>query len=195
MTATAGTHDATLSPTRPPRYPWHLTALVVAAILWGTTTSFTKYLLDVFPPITLLVLELAMVNVVLWPLVLLRRRLRGRTPRRTPGPAQPSRSSPTRPAMWKLAVLGLLEPALTYGGLTIGLTATSAANASLLGSFETPFVVLLALVLWRERLTWRRTAGMIVAVGGVAVLDDVRHLFALNTGDLLILGGALTAAA
>jgi drug/metabolite transporter (DMT)-like permease len=202
MTATAVNRDATVPYARRPRYPWHMAALVIAAILWGTTTSFTKYVLGVFPPITLLIIELALVNVVLWPLVVLRRRLRRRGGRGILGPAPPTSTQPpstqpppTRPALWRLAVLGLLEPALTYGGLTVGLTVTSAANASLLGSFETPFVVLLAVVLLRERLTWRRAIGTIVAVAGVAVLDDVRHLFALNTGDLLILGGALTAAA
>jgi drug/metabolite transporter (DMT)-like permease len=156
-----------------------MAALITAALLWGTSTSLTKYLLDVFPPITLLIIELALVNLFLWPVVALRRRAR----------------RPVRPALGRLALLGLLEPAFTYGGQTVGLTATSAANASLLASFEAPFVVLLCVILLRERPGRRRLLGVILAVVGLAVLDDVRHLFALNIGDLFILGGAMAAAA
>ncbi|MGB2571032.1 DMT family transporter [Micromonospora citrea] len=157
------------------RRPWHLAALVVAALGWGSSAAFTKYALDGFPPITLLVVQLVVANLILWPALAVR------------GMRRPS-------APWRFALLGFFEPALAYTGLTLGLGYTTAANASLLSSLESCFVVILAALFLGERIGRRSAFGLALAVIGVAVLNRADSVNAVSVGDMLIMGGALSAA-
>ena len=50
-------------------------------------------------------------------------------------------------------VLGLFEPALAYLGQTAGLTRTSATNGALIMGLECVFVVILAALVLRERIS------------------------------------------
>src|SRR5580658_3040421 len=53
------------------------------------------------------------------------------------------------------ALLGFFEPGLAYAGLNFGLAYTSAVNGALLDGLESCFVVLLAVLVLRERLSRR----------------------------------------
>ncbi|MFI6394176.1 DMT family transporter [Nonomuraea sp. NPDC050540] len=154
--------------------------LIVAAVGWGAATTATKYALDGFGPLTLLVVKLAAATAVLWAVLLLRGRRDG-----APGP-------------WRFALLGLFEPALAYGGLTLGLTFTTATNASLLGATESAFVLVLAAMFLKERIRSRSVLGLVLALLGVLVLDggSFGNGFGsgFNAGDLIVLGGSLAAA-
>ncbi len=59
------------------------------------------------------------------------------------------------------ALLGLMEPALSYLLYDLGLARTSAIHAALLESLEAPFVVILGVVLLREKVR----AALVVALG------------------------------
>ncbi len=162
-----------------------MAALVVAAAMWGVATSGTKYALAGFAPLTLLAVQLAAATVVLW-IVLALRGLRSGTGWR-----------PVRwtPAQWRLPlVLGLLEPALAYVADTVGLSRTSAANASVIIGLESTFVVLLAAVFLRERITRNLTLAVVAGLLGLIALEQVSWLTGPGMGDLLVLGGALSAA-
>lgn len=152
-----------------------LALLVVAAALWGLATTGTKYALGGFGPVTLLTVELVAASVALW-LVLL---VRGYRP----------------PRSWRrVAILGLLEPAVAYLAQTVGLDHTSAANGAVLVGLESAFVVVLALVFLRERLTGSVCTAVVLALVGLMVLEGGSWVSGPGVGDLLVLGGALSAA-
>ncbi len=152
-----------------------LAGLVLAAALWGGATCVTKYALAGFGPLTLLGTALVMAAVVLRVAVLVRGR--------------------AAPPVWRLALpLGLLEPALAYVLDTVGIERTSAANASVLTGLESAFVVLLAAVFLRERITRLLGLALLGGLAGLLALERVGWFTGPGTGDLFVLGGALSAA-
>jgi len=153
-----------------------LAALITASLFWGTAVSVTKYALRGFGPITLLAISLIAGTAVLWTIVI----LRGHRP----------------PPPWRRAVLlGLFEPALAYTGDLLGLARTSAANGALLSGLESVFIVLLAAVFLRERITGRIAAALALALAGVATLEGTGSFAGAGLGDLLVLAGVFSAAA
>jgi drug/metabolite transporter (DMT)-like permease len=88
----------------------------------------------------------------------------------------------------------LFEPALAYGGLTLGLTYTTATNASLLGATESCFVLVLAAVFLKERIRSRAVLGLVLALLGVLMLDGGHFGTGFNAGDLIVIGGSVAAA-
>ncbi len=150
-------------------------ALVVAAASWAAAISGTKFALGGFGAVTLLGVELVAAALVLWVFVLIR--------------------GVRLPAPWRYAIaLGLLEPCVAYLGDTLGLQRTSAANASVIGGTEALFVVILAAVFLRERITVSSCLAVSVGLFGLVVLERADGLTGPGMGDLLILGGALSAA-
>lgn len=149
--------------------------LIAAAVGWGCATTATKYALAGFGPVTMLSIKLAAAAAVLWAVLLVRG---ARTP----------------PAKRRLALLGLMEPALAYGGLTVGLTFTTATNASLLGVTESCFVLGLAAVFLRERIRSRSLLGLVLAVAGVLALSGGDFGSGFNAGDLIVVAGSAAAA-
>jgi drug/metabolite transporter (DMT)-like permease len=152
------------------------TAIVVAALLWGSAGTFIKYALGSWQPVTLLMVQLAGANLVLWTALFLHGY---RWPR----------------AHWRrLIVLGTLEPGLCYALITLGLQRTSAANSAVLSGMESFFVVTLAAVFLREPLGRRSLLGLAAAICGVLVLEGTAGARLPGTGDLLVLAGILCAA-
>jgi len=153
-----------------------LAALIIASLFWGTAVSITKYALGGFGPITLLTISLIAGTAVLWTVVILRGH--------RPGPS------------WRRALLlGLFEPALAYAGDLLGLARTSAANGALLSGLESVFIVLLAAVFLRERITGRIALAVGLALIGVTALEGAGAFSGAGLGDLLVLAGVLSAAA
>jgi O-acetylserine/cysteine efflux transporter len=153
-----------------------LAALIIASLFWGTAVSVTKYALRGFGPITLLAISLIAGTAVLWMIVILRGR--------------------RQPPSWRHAVLlGLFEPALAYAGDLLGLARTSASNGALLSGLESVFIVLLAAVFLRERITGRIAVALALALAGVAALAGTGSFGGAGLGDLLVLAGVLSAAA
>jgi drug/metabolite transporter (DMT)-like permease len=94
---------------------------------------------------------------------------------------------------WKiLAVLGVLGVGafntLTYTGLKY----TTATNGALLNSVIPILIIAISFVFFRERVTWRKGAGVLVSLAGVATIisrgdaQTLLHL-RLNPGDLWVL--------
>jgi drug/metabolite transporter (DMT)-like permease len=155
--------------------------IVTAAFSWGVGIVTTKVALEELAPLDVLGFELIVGAAVVWGALLAR------------GSAGAGGF-----AGWRgFAVLGLLEPGLSYALGDFGLDKTGAADGALLVASETLFVVVLARLVLSERLT-RRTAiavavGFIgsLAIGFGAVGDSRTNL----PGDLLVLGGTAAAAA
>ncbi|MET0235137.1 MAG: DMT family transporter [Kibdelosporangium sp.] len=150
--------------------------LVLAAIGWGSATTATKYALDGFGPTTLLVVKLAAAAIVLAVVLAIR-------------------GFPKVERKGRLAWLGLFEPTLAYGALTVGLSYTTATNGSLLGASEACFVVALAAVFLKEKIGARSLIGLLLAFVGVLLIEEVFSVSpAFNVGDIIILAGNLAAA-
>lgn len=141
----------------------------------------SKGLLAVLPPLTLLVVQLLASIAFLWIAVFcLRLRVRLDRPAR------------------RASLSGLLEPGLSYCVGIAGLALTTASNASLIGTTEPLFILLLAWLLLRERIGGG-VVGLALLAGlglGLVVLPDIRNGGGEGSslGDALVVLGTLFAA-
>ncbi len=156
-------------------------SLTSATAFWGIATVISKALLASVPPITFLVIQLAPSVCVLWVLVLARGML-----------------SVTWPGLLPLALLGLLNPGLSYTLSMLGLTKTTASVATLLWAAEPALIVVTAWLLLQETITTRFLTATAAAACGVLLVSGI-----VGGGDLanangygaaLILGGVLCCA-
>lgn len=108
-------------------------ALIMSALLFGAATPLAVYALRALSAFDLLAVEIGSATVTLWLALAV------------VGPRTSKR--------WRVyALLGCLEPALSYVLYNLGLARTSASHGALLESLDALFVVILAAVLLRERL-------------------------------------------
>lgn len=158
-----------------------VTAMVGSAACWGGATVATKGALEVFPPLTLLLIQLGASVTALWSAVLLLRLRVG-----PPGPALRAGST------------GLLEPGLAYAVGVPGLALTTAGNASVVAALEPVLIVLLVWALFGMRPGRLVAAAVVAAVAGVCLvsLPEGSGLGGGDTrGDALVLLGTAFAAA
>jgi len=150
--------------------------LALAAVSWGASAVTSKYALGGIAFTDLLIVELVVGLSLLTGFGLVTGNLR-RTPR------------------WRLyAVLGLFEPALAFALFDAGLVHTGATDGALLVALENVFAVLIAVVFLRERPGAGLYAALALGFGGtVLVSAEGGSTGATIGGDLLVLGGALTA--
>jgi drug/metabolite transporter (DMT)-like permease len=127
--------------------------LVAAAASWGVGTVVTKQVLDDVAPLTLLPIQLAASCAFL-----LAVSLAGRT--------RITWSQQLR----RLTALGVLNPGLAYTLGLVGLTSISASMSVLLWATEPVLILLLAVILLRERVSGGLLAAMAVAVFGVLLV-------------------------
>ncbi len=150
----------------------HSLALILAAACWGIGTAVSKQAVAEIPPLTLLPVQLA-ASVGLLSLVARRRGehlVRGRDGRR-------------------LARLGLLNPGLAYALSLLGLAQISASLSVLVWALEPVLILVLAVLLLRERPGLAVVALSAVAVGGLMlVLYDPAASGAIQ-GILLTMAG------
>jgi drug/metabolite transporter (DMT)-like permease len=156
-------------------------SLVLASAFWAVATVISKELLASVPPITFLVRQLAPSVLALWLLVI---------------------AKGAQPARWRgllpLALIGLLNPGLSYTLSMLGLTRTTASVATLLWAAEPALILAMAWLLLREAITIRLVALTAAAGCGVLLVSGL-----LNAGDpaagsasgaALILGGVVCCA-
>lgn len=156
-------------------------SLTLACALWGVATVIAKSLLGTVPPITFLVMQLVPSVVLLWLLVAARG---------------------VRSVRWNgvgaVALLGLLNPGLSYMLSMLGLTMTSASVATLLWAAEPALIVATAWLLLREKVSARFLAVLAAAGGGVLLVSGVADSGGLagatGQGAALILAGVLCCA-
>jgi drug/metabolite transporter (DMT)-like permease len=73
-----------------------------------------------------------------------------------------------------LAVLGVANNALYLGLNYVGMRSISAGLSALIISANPVLTVVLAAVFLNERMTWRKTAGLLLGIGGVAFIVQGR---------------------
>src|SRR6476469_278721 len=154
-------------------------SLTLSAALWGIATVISKDLLASVPPITFLLIQLVPSVCVLWVLVLATGTVRwhGFVP---------------------LALLGLLNPGLSYTLSMLGLTKTTASVATLLWAAEPALIVVTAWFLLHETITGRFLIATVAAACGVLLVSGIVGggdlASASGHGAALILGGVLCCA-
>lgn len=152
-------------------------AAILSAGCWGSATVMSKGILEYLPPLTLLVIQLTASITVLWVAVFVLR-LKVRLDQRTR----------------RASLSGLLEPGIAYTVGTAGLALTTASNATLIGSAEPLFVIILAWLVLRERIGSPMLGLALVVTCGIAlvVLPDIRGGGAGSVlGDTLVTLGTL----
>ncbi len=156
-------------------------ALVLASALWAGGTILAKHLLSSVPPLTLLVIQLVPSVLVLWILVLVRG-----VPLIPLGKALP------------IALIGLLNPGLSYTLSMLGLAQTPASVATLLWAAEPALIVVMAWLVLREPVTARLVLLTATAACGVILVSGAASMAApvagASTGPALILAGVLCCA-
>jgi Permeases of the drug/metabolite transporter (DMT) superfamily len=131
-------------------------AIVGVCLCWAVGTILSKTLLSSFPPVTILVFQLAPSVIALWLAVIFSR---SRIP--------PSRMLPS------IALLGLLNPGWAYTFSMFGLAETSASVATLLWAFEPILIVGLAWAFLRERIDRQLISLVAVATCGVLLVSGI----------------------
>lgn len=142
-----------MSPVHDRRFAWFL---VAAAASWGFATVVSKSALSAFHPLVLLVVQLTASAAFLGIAVGARRE-------------RPANSPTTR----KLALLGLLNPGLSYALSVAGLTMISASLSVLLWAAEPLLILLTAAVMLRDRITLPTVTLTLAAAAGVVLI--VQH--------------------
>lgn len=155
---------------------------LLLGIIWGSTWLFIKLGLEDLPPFSLAGLRFLMASGVMWGYLALRRI---RLPR-------------SRQAWVLMLVTGLLTFGLDYGLVFWGENHIPAGLTLILFSIMPLFVLILAhFIVPAERMTRGKLIGILVGIGGVAVIFS-RHLEIADSlavwGAVAILAGAAFAA-
>jgi len=123
-----------------------LLALVIPTT-WGLGFALAKVGMDQFPPLLLMSMRFALAALVLiW------------------------FAKPPWGFMWRIFGIAAISATIQYGFTFYGLKGIDASTAVIVVQLEAPFMALLAAVFLKDRLGWKRTIGMVLAFGGVAVI-------------------------
>ncbi len=156
----------------------HAVLIVAATACWGVGTVLSKQVLDRgVAPLTLLVIELAASTLLLGVGAL----LAGVRPTWSPGLA-------------RLALLGVLNPGIAYALGLLGLLTITASLSVLLWATEPILIMLLAVLILRERIAAATMIGVAVALIGVLLVLHRPGASGDGAGIALTLG-AVTACA
>jgi drug/metabolite transporter (DMT)-like permease len=154
-------------------------ALVFSALLFGVGTAFAVFALRALTAFDLLAVEIGSATATLWVALAV---LGPRTTRRWP----------------IYALLGLLEPALSFVLYNSGLAQTSATHGALLESLDGLFVVILGTLLLRERLNVPIGLSLLLGLAGAVLVAATQGADgpdrATRTGDALVVLGIAAAA-
>ena len=164
------------SDTRIDARDWSL--LAVLSILWGGSFFFNSAALRELPPLTLVLLRVALGAAVLLPLV----RMQGI-------------GLPKAMIGWKpFVAIGLLNNVIPFSLIVIGQTFIPSGLASILNATTPLFTVLVMAAAGEETLQMRRMAGVALGLVGVIILRGwgIETRPGQGLGILLCLGGAFS---
>jgi O-acetylserine/cysteine efflux transporter len=120
---------------------------LIVMVIWGFNFAVAKFGLREFSPMFLMCLRFVGVAVVLLPFV------------RVPWGQ-----------MKEIFILSVLLGSLHFPLMFTGLTGVDAATASIAIQLQVPFSSILAAILYRDKLGWKRGLGMAISFAGVIVI-------------------------
>jgi drug/metabolite transporter (DMT)-like permease len=158
-------------------------ALLLNAILWGTTFVLVKSALHEISPVLFLALRFSLATVAL--LALFRRAWLGRSPKAP------------RVTRKMLAAGGMIGIFLFAGYLlqTVGLQTTTPPKSAFLTGLATVMVPLLGALVYSIKPRISELAGVLVATLGMGLMTLEGPIGSIGRGDLLTFGGAVAFAA
>ncbi len=128
--------------------PGHILLAVAIMVVWAVNFPVAKIGLMHLPPMMLTGLRFAFVAALLIPFV-------GRPHGR-----------------WgAIAVLSVVMGSLHFGFMFYGLRGVDAGVASIAIQLQVPIAALLAALVFKDYLGWRRLLGMVIAMAGVVILS------------------------
>lgn len=152
-------------------------ALIAACLFWAASFIATKVALDIVPPLTVVMIRLAISALCFLVWFLIRRQA----------------VAVQSPRDWgMLVLLSLFGTGLHYSIQTIGLGYTTASNGSLYAVTGPITITIIAFIFLGEKITLKKLTGIILAVIGVLVVMGLDTLIAFDLkghllGDLLVL--------
>ncbi|ETA51603.1 DMT family transporter [Ponticoccus alexandrii] len=154
--------------------------LALLGLIWGGSFLAIRTALDEIPPLTSVLFRTAIAAAILWPIVLLRGLPLPRSPRPLIG----------------LLVMGLLNNVIPFSLMAWGQMYIPTGLTSILNANSAVFGVLVAaLLLADERLTLRKTAGVLLGFAGVVIAIGPTQLLALDLtslAQLAVVAGTLS---
>jgi drug/metabolite transporter (DMT)-like permease len=147
-------------------------AILLTTLIWGSTFSVSRGVLDSWPPLTYLALRMPLAALVFAALF----------------PRQVFRAS--REAWRAGGALGALI-GIGFIGQTTGLLYTTPAKSAFITGITTPLVPCVAYVLWRARPSRENLAGIVLASLGGALILAPAGAASFNAGDLITLSTTL----
>ncbi|MCS5601048.1 MAG: DMT family transporter [Paracoccus sp. (in: a-proteobacteria)] len=154
--------------------------LLLLSLLWGGSFFLISIALTGLPVLTIVALRLLVAALVLWAIV-----------------AATGRRLPRDPAIWRaFLVMGVLNNAIPFSLIVWGQTEIPSGLASILNATTPLWTVLVtAALLADERASPRKIAGVVLGLGGVAVMIGLDALAGLGQAiwpQLAILGAAIS---
>jgi drug/metabolite transporter (DMT)-like permease len=150
--------------------------LIAASVVFALWNTAYKYALSGLPVMTALSVMLLTAAAVLWAVALVRGRQRL-----------------TQGQLRRIAVAGLIDPALSYAAIGVGLSHIDATVSAMMDGTEACFVVAFGALIARRSPGSRAVLGVLVSAAGVAVLSGTRSLLGISPWDVLVLGGVACA--
>lgn len=135
-----------------------LALFVFVMLIWGLNFVVAKWGLTEFPPIFMIGLRFAAVAILLLPFVKM-----------------------PRGKMLQILLLSFTLGCLHFSLMFTGLTGVDASAAAIAIQIQVPFAALLAAIFLKDKLGWRRAAGMALAFAGVVIMAGEPRL----SGNLL----------
>lgn len=160
--------------------------LGIMLLCWSANFIFAKIALRELPSTLVACLRTLVAGLFMWPIYLLgRERWEGRRRKWTLGDL---------PSLLAIGVLGLVGNQIVF---VIAISRTSVAHSALLVASAPVFVLLGAAWLGQEKLTGRKLLGLLIAAGGVALLQLKPTTGGASTlsGDLIMLVSSMMFAA
>jgi len=152
---------------------------ILAASIWGSMYVVSDVVLQVIPPFTLLTLRVALGLVVLLAVYI------------------PTQGIPNLPKAMipNLLLVGLIGFGVSLGAQFVGTDKSTAVNGALVTSASPAFIVLFAVLMLREKLTFLRLVAIILAsIGVLVILDPTQADFSSDTfvGDMFLAVAAVS---
>lgn len=147
-------------------------AILLTTLIWGSTFSVSRGILDSWPPLTYLALRMPLAALVFTALF----------PRQVFGASREA---------WRAGgALGLLI-GVGFIGQTTGLLYTTPAKSAFITGITTPLVPVVAYALWRARPSRENLLGIVLASLGGALILAPAGAASFNAGDLITLSTTL----
>ena len=139
--------------------------LLALSLLWGASFFLISVALTGLPVLSIVALRLVVAALVLWAIV-----------------AVTGRAVPRDPAIWRaFLVMGVLNNAIPFSLIVWGQTGIPSGLASILNATTPLWTVLVtAALLADERASLRKLAGVVLGLGGVAVMIGLDALAGLG---------------